>query len=131
MQEGISKPTLLINNETIAIVPNSATFDEGEGETTVRAMSAGGGSIELVISTDAEGMVGGFKVELPNTAKYINLARGWKKNPGKNVIQMLGNNKQGKPLSRTITEASITNNYEVELSSDGKLSLEWVGMPPI
>lgn len=126
----ISKPTVSINNNPIAIIPNSCKGDEGEGETNVRATSAGGGAVELVISDNAEDKIGKVSFDIANTMENIDLARGWKKNPGKNVVQITGE-VGGKVFSRVYTQASITNNYEFELSSDGKLSLEWAGTQPI
>jgi hypothetical protein len=117
----ISKPTIIVNNNPVAIIPNSFKFTEGEGETTVRTQSTGGGGVEIVISDNAEDKTSKFSVELMNTKKNIELARGWKKNPGVNVVESNG---QG-GFNRIFNASSITNDYEVELSTDGKLSLEW------
>jgi hypothetical protein len=127
----ISKPEVSVNNNVIAIVPNSAKGDEGEGETTVSAASGGGGSIVIVISDNAEEKIGKFAFDMMSTKKNIDIARGWKKNPGRNVIQVTGETGGGQPFSRVYAQASITNNPEFELSTDGKISLEWAGMPPI
>lgn len=126
----ISKPAVVINNNPVAILPNTAKGNEGEGETTVRTQSGGGGNIELVITDNAEDKTGMFNMDIANTPENIELARGWKKNPGVNVIEVSGEI-ANKPWNRIYNACSITNNYEFELSSDGKLSLEWLGEPPI
>ena len=38
----LSVPTVIVNGETIKIVPNSFTYSGGEGEIKVRSASAGG-----------------------------------------------------------------------------------------
>ncbi len=126
----ISKPSIVINNNPVAILPNSSKGNEGEGETTVRTQSAGGGNIELVITDNAEDKTGMFSFDLANTPQNIELARGWKKNPGVNVIEVSGE-VAGVPWGRIYNQCSITNNYEFELSADGKASLEWHGEAPL
>ena len=126
----ISKPNVVVNNNTVAIVPGSCKFTEGEGTTNVRAASSGGGSVELIISDNAEEKIGMISFELPNTAENINLARGWKKNPGANVVEVNGE-AGGVAFNRVFNAASIANDYEAELSTDGKLSLEWKTEAPI
>ena len=49
----LSVPSVIVNNETIAIVPNSFSYDGGEGEINVRAASGGGNTIESVHSVNA------------------------------------------------------------------------------
>ena len=122
MAKGISTPQFLVNNEPIAIIPNTLKYTEGKGVTTTRATSTGGGGIEYVTTTNAEEFIGKVSVEIANTAENIKLARGWKNNPGKNGIRI----NEGS-FSRVFTEMSIANEYEVELSTEGKLSLEWEG----
>lgn len=126
----VSKPSLTINNNPVAVLPNTVKYDEGEGETTVRTQSTGGGGIELVISDNAEEKFSTVSFEMANTVDNIALARGWKKNPGLQVVKISGE-AGGKKFNRVINGASIANNYEVELSSDGKLSLEMKGEPAI
>jgi len=127
----ISKPSVKVNNNPIAIIPNSAKFDEGEGETSVSAISIGGGGVELVVSDDATDKVGMVSFEIPNTPANIDLARGWKKNPGDNVVEVDGKTKDGKKFNRVFNQASVVNNYEVELGVEGKISLDWKSQPPI
>jgi hypothetical protein len=126
----ISKPAVRVNNNPVGIVPNSCKFDEGEGETNIRTASTGGGGVSLIISDNAEDKIGTISFDLPNTIENIELARGWKKNPGANFVEVSGE-VGGETFSRVFNAASITNNYEVELSSDGKLSLEWKSEQPL
>lgn len=129
-QFAISKPAIIVNNNPVAILPNTCMFDEGEGETTVRNQNAGGNANELVISDDAEQKVGKVSFELANTVQNIDLARGWKKNPGANVVEVTGQ-VGNQSFERIFNAASIVNNYEVNLQTDGNIALEWVGEQPL
>jgi hypothetical protein len=125
MGDIISKPSVRVNNETIAIVPNSAAYTEGEGESDVFAASTGGAGIEVVTSDNAENKLSMCKFDVYATPELVKLARGWKKNPGNNVVEMDGENSEGKSLSRVFNFATLQNDYEVMLQSEGKISLEW------
>ena len=50
----LSNPTVQVNDDTIAIVPNSIEYKTGIGDKNVKSQSAGGNSIEVVITEDAE-----------------------------------------------------------------------------
>ena len=126
MARKLSKPTIKINNEPVPIVPNSCTYTEGEGETMTETESVGGGKVQVVTSDSAEDKLSDVKFEMMPTEQNIAKARGWKKNPGGLVIAL---SEDG--FSRSISQASLTNNYEVALSSDGKLSLEFSGASSI
>lgn len=123
----ISKPSVIVNDNPVNILPNTFKFGEGLGETTVRTQSAGGGSVESVISDNAEDKLGKFSFEMANTPGNIALARGWKQNPGVNSVDSTGSGN----FSRIFNNSSITNDYEVTLSTDGNIALEWAGDAPI
>ena len=129
-QFAVTKPTILVNNNPVAIIPNSCVFDEGKGETNVRNQNAGGGSNEVVVSEDAEQEIGKITFELANTVKNIDLARGWKRNPGLNVVELTGE-VGNQSFERVFNSASVTNNYEVTLSADGNIPIEWMGDQPL
>jgi hypothetical protein len=126
----LSKPSVRVNNEAIAISPNSCKVGDGEGETTVRTQSGGGNSVELVITDDASQKIGTVMFDMLNTIKNIKLAKGWKKNPGKNVVSVSGE-LDGEVFSQTYRIASITNKVEWGLAADGNTSLEWSGAQPV
>lgn len=126
MPSAISKPTVKVNNEVWPIKPNTAKYTEGEGETEVQTQSAGGGSIEIVTSDSAEDKMSMVSFEMLNTPENIKRARAAKKNPGGNVVEL----SEGS-FSRVVAQASIVNDFEVELSSTGKLALDWRGAPSI
>jgi len=122
----IANPSVVVNNIPIAIVANSCTFTEGLGEQMVEPQSAGGQLTESVYSQDVKSKLSTVKFNLANTDANINLARKWKINANANVIVITG-----ETLSRTFTNASLISDYEVALSSDGAIELEWKSDPAV
>ncbi len=122
----LSRPTVIVNNVPVPIIPNTFKFDEGQGETNVSTQSLGGNKVDVVTSDNAEDKIGKCSFEMKATEDNVKNARGWKLNPGVNVIKVSEGGFQ-----RVFQQMSIMNNYEVELSAEGKLSLEWEGAQPI
>ena len=83
----ISVPTILVNSQTIAIVPNSFSYDGGEGEINVRSASAGGGNSTSVHSQNAESQVGKCKFDVYLQPGVDGNIRSWKSRVGANSIQ--------------------------------------------
>lgn len=125
----ISDPSVLVNNVAVAIVPNSCTFDEGFGEQKVTVQSAGGGQLQQVFANDVSTNLGSVKFSLAATVANIALARSWKANQNRNVISITSSVADG-TLTRTFTNAAICNNYEIPLSADGVIELEFKGDKP-
>lgn len=121
----ISAPSIIVNNEPVAIVPNSFEYDEGLGEQMVRAASTGGGAVEQVYSEDVESNFSEFKFEIYPDARSIELARKWKSNRNQNVVQIAGKAPDGTSLTRTFQNAAILANYKVALGSDKTIELGW------
>lgn len=130
MSEQLSNVSVIVNNDLVAIIPNSFTFTEGLGEQTVRAASAGGAQVEQVYSDNVEMRYSTIKFDLPATIANIAKAREWKQNKNRNLLQMAGKTVDGN-ITRTFSQASLLSNYEIGVSSDGKLSLEWRSSPAV
>jgi len=120
MPIALANPTVLINNLSVAIVPNSCTYTEGKGEQSVRVQSAGGGSVQSVLSNDIETNLSMVKFDMSATAENIETILTWKNNANANVISISGNG-----LTRSFANAALTNDYEVSLGSDSVISLEF------
>ena len=119
----LTDATVIVNNETIGVIPNSVKFDEGLGEQKLRSVSVGGGKTEQVYAQDVETKFSMLKFDVPTTVDNIRLAREWKLNGNANVAQITAENADGNVI-RTFTGAAITNNYEVDMSVDGNISIE-------
>lgn len=123
----LSVPTVIVNDETIAIVPNSFTYDGGEGEVTVRAASAGGGNTTSVHSQNAETQIGKCKFDVflvPGLDSYIAV---WKENVGANRIQVIQRAPGGDSVTLSFDNMSLMNAVERTASADGVTSLEFEG----
>jgi hypothetical protein len=120
MAIALSNPTVLINNISVAVVPNSVSYTEGKGEQTVRVQSAGGGSVQSVLSNNVETNLSTVKMSLFPTAENIALILTWKNNANENAISITGSG-----LTRSFTNATLTSDYEVQLGSDTQIDLEF------
>ncbi len=127
MSQAIANPTVQINSVPIFVVPNSVTYTEGKGEQNVRVQSGGGGTVDPVISNNVETNKSMFKFSIYPTAENIEIARGWKSNPGLNAVAVTGDN----DFSRSINFATIVNDYEVNLGADTTIELEFQGAPAV
>lgn len=110
MAIALSNPTVLINNISVAVVPNSVSYTEGKGEQMVRVQSAGGGSVQSVLSNNVETNLSTVKMSLFPTAENIALILTWKNNANANAISITGSG-----LTRSFTNAALTSDYEVSL----------------
>lgn len=114
----LSDVTVVVNNEPIAIVPNSVSFSEGFGEQNMRAASSGGGVTEQVYSENVETNFSMLKFEMYPDIDSIESVRSWKSNKNRNVFSISGSTPDGKSLTRTFNKAAILGDYEVNLGSD-------------
>lgn len=126
----VSDAAVQVNNNTVAIIPNTLEYDEGLGEQEVRAASAGGGQIEQIYSNNIETNFSMVKFSIPSTVENIALAREWKTNRNQNLVQLSGRTPEGN-VTRTFSQASLPNNYTVPLTSDGNIELEFKSNPAI
>ena len=120
----LSDATVLVNDEVVAIVPNTLKFTEGFGEQTVRAASVGGGAVEQVFSKDVESALSKVMFDIHTTPDNVKLARTWKSNKNQNVVAIAGKTAEA-DLTRTFTQAAMVNDPEIEISSEGVINVEF------
>lgn len=125
----LSAPSVIVNNQTIAIVPNSLKYDGGEGEISVRAASAGGGSITTVHTVNVETKIGKVMFDVYPDTEIDALISQWKENVGGNSIQAIQVNNNGKSVTLAWDNMSLVNSVERQASADGVVSLEFNGDP--
>jgi hypothetical protein len=125
MSKRITSPTITVNNYTVGIQPNTGTYREGKGEQTV-STAAAGNTIDTIYSDNAESKMSFVSFELPTTAENIELARSWKSNEDNNLISLVDTG-----VTRTFQKMALTNDYDVNLSSDGTIALEFMGLPAV
>lgn len=129
MGQAISTPAIKIDGDTIGIVPNSAIFTLGSGETIVRAASAGGNSVEAIHTVNAESKIGDFKVGLYVTADNLRLIQTLKSRVGLIEIGAIDSVVQTTSASITLQNASLCNDPEAGLGADTTMTFEFKGSP--
>jgi len=120
--EQISDPSVVVNDITVNVVPNSVSYKSGNGEQSVKVQSAGNGLVSVVTSTNVETKKGMVKFSVYSTEQAIALKELWQSNGGGNVIE-LGS------VNLTMSQGTMVNDPEITLSDDGKVELEFQGAP--
>ena len=124
----ISTPTIQVSNETISIIPNSFKYKGGLGERNVRTQSAGGSSVDVVMTENAETKKSMVSFELINTAGNISLMEDWHAALNANSITASDNNQN---FTKSFANMTMINDPEVTLSQDGNLTVEFEGSPAV
>lgn len=120
----LSTPAMYVSGILIKVVPNSVTMMI-PGEVNVRAMSAGGGVVEIVAGVNAEKLVGDVKFDIANTAENIELARGWRNDANNGLYQTLRLVELTAQYS--FDQMFLSNEPEVMFKSDGNMKIEFKG----
>lgn len=126
----VSDATVTVNNDIVAVTPNSVMFTEGLGEQNIRAASAGGGQVEQIYSNNIESNFSTVRFDMPSTLENIAKARQWKASRNLNLVQIMGRTPEG-DVSRSFTQAAILNDYEINLGSDTNITIEFKSNPAI
>jgi hypothetical protein len=119
----LSDAAVVVNNEAVAVIPNTVKFTEGFGEQKMRAASIGDGKVEQIFSNDVETSFSKIMFEVPTTVDNISLVRSWKALQNGNVVSIAGTNSEG-TITRTFQKAAILGDYEVEIGSEASISVE-------
>lgn len=119
----LSDPSVIINNEAVNVAPNSVEVDDGLGEQTVLAQSAGNGKVSTVYANNVETNIGEIKFSFRNTPENYNYARALKGNLNRNVVVVAGTTPDGQSVTRTMTEAAFTNKLSAKFSQDGLIDV--------
>ena len=93
---------------------------------TVRVKSGGGGAKKIVVTENAETQTSTVKFTLLTEDSAIKTVRGWLQLRDANRIEIV---EQG--ITRTFTQAIITNNPENAIGESGEIPLEWVSQAAV
>ncbi len=129
MTQAFSNPTVRINDVTISVVPNTVRSIGGDGETNVRAASAGGNSITTIHTANAESKIGQIMFDVYPTKINEQLIRSLKNNIGANTVSLVESFSDGTSASETLITASMTNDPEKAKAADGTMPFEFSGNP--
>lgn len=122
----LSVPAIRVNNDLIAIVPNSFKYKSGDGEIKVRAGSTGGGGAKAVHSQDAEMMYSSVVFRIFPTINNIEILRTWKAGIAANTIDVLQEG-VSKDLALAFKNMSLTNDPDVEGGADTDIEMMFAG----
>jgi hypothetical protein len=120
----LSTPAVYVSGVLIKVVPNSVR-KKIPGEVNVRAMSAGGGAIDVVAGVNAEKLIGECSFDLAATAENVALVKGWRENSNNAIpetirlVEIAG--------QYAFDTMYLANEPEVEFKSDGNMKCEWKG----
>ena len=122
----LSNPTVEINDITIRILPNTLSYKLGKGDVNIRAQSAGGNSVEAVITEDAETKISMVKFSLTVTDTNRDLVEGWQENrfQGGNTIRF-SEKGSDKPLS--FSGMVVMTDPEYSVGADSTVEIEFEG----
>lgn len=120
----LSTPKVLVDGRIIKIIPNSCVYEPG-GETNIRAVSAGGGTVDIVAGVNAEEMVSTVSFEVAHTAEMSDFVRAQraKANRGESVtIRIVEATQQF-----AFAPMYLQNKPSLEFKADGSVKMEYKG----
>jgi hypothetical protein len=124
LQRTLSNPTVVINDVTIGIKPNSLMFKDGKGTRTVRAQSGGGSSIVIIVTEDASTKLSEVTFILANTEQNIGYKRDWQGLDDGSVISLVDGG-----FNTVFNEMVVTDDPEVNLGAEGEITVKFQGLP--
>jgi len=127
--KALSVPTIKVNNDVQAIVPNSFKYKSGDGETKVRAASAGGGNVTAVHTQNAESMFSTLSFSIYPTADNLGRIRDWKDAIGGNTVEAVqrGDSTGDGDIALFFKNMSVTNDPDINAGADGVIEIEMAG----
>lgn len=123
-EKTLSNPAVEVNNNTVGIIPNTLTYKRGKGDLALRPQSAGGDSIEMIKTENAETKKGMVKFSLYNTKTNADLYESWQDLTDGVSIQF-----SDEAFVRAFRNMFIITDPEVALGADGNIELEFEGNP--
>ena len=120
----LSTPATYISGVLTAVIPNSVMY-KIPGEANVRAVSSGGGAVDIVSGINAEKLVGEVHMEIAVTKANVTM-----------VEKLAANRLIGQTDTITIADGDfqrawdqviLANEPDVAMKSDGNMKLEFKG----
>lgn len=120
----LSAPILFLDGRRLKVIPNSVKH-EVPGEAKVRAVSAGGGAVEMVYGVDIEAYACKVEFELAATQEYAELAMDYaarRTNGERTTIKIVEDTAQFH-----YDQLTLTNKIEIPHEPEGKIKFEFMG----
>jgi hypothetical protein len=122
----LANPTVEVNDAVIGIVPNSCSFKSGKGDINIRAQSAGGNSIDVIRTENAETKISMVKFKLYNTSANVDLKNEWQDSVNGNTIALSDGD-----FIISFREMFVITDPETMLGADGEIEIEFNGRPSL
>lgn len=123
-EKTLANPTVEVNNGVIAIIPNSLSYKRGKGDVNMRAQSAGGDSVDVVKTVNAETKKSMVKFSLINTKTNIELYEGWQ-----DAVDGVTVRFSDGALTKSFQGMSVITDPEVNLGAEGNIEVTFEGKP--
>lgn len=122
MSNQLVDPVIKINNETVAIVPNTFKFKGGFGESKLLPQSSGNGQVDTVFAENMEDKKSAVKFEMRVTSENIEYVKTLKQNKKNNAITA-----QEDTTNLTFLNMALVNDPETTCSPEGKIEFHFEG----
>jgi len=118
----LANPTVEVNDVVIAIRPNSLKYKKGKGDRNARAQSAGGDSVDIVVTEDADTKKSmcGFTLILTKSAD--DLIDAWIANFDQNTVRLSEGD-----FVLSFRQMTILSEPERAPGSDGEVEITFEG----
>lgn len=123
MAEIIFDAQIRVNNEAVNIIPNSAKFVPGFGESSIMTQSSGNGNVEQVRSENIETKISKLIFSMRSTTANIAQIESWKRNKNANGITVTADG----GFVKVIDGAECVIDPEYSFSNEGEIPIEFHG----
>ena len=120
----LSAPKVQINGQTIKIIPGSVERDI-PGERKVRAVSAGGNAVDMVVGQNVEELKAQVKFSLAHTAENFNLVEKLADDANRGIPATIKIIEQTKNLS--YEQMYMTSKPTAKYEAEGSIDVEFEG----
>ncbi len=126
MGNALSNPVMEIDGDVISYIPNSVVYNEGAGEMKVKVESAGGGTVEPIVTENAETKIGMVKFKVSPTSTHLGQIREWQTSSRDGGVTI---DLSKDDIQVPFTQMILINNPDVNVGVDGEIELEFEGAP--
>lgn len=119
----LNSAIVTVDDINVKVVPNSVSYNDGDGEVTLRTQTAGS-TVEVVESVNAETQIGMAKFTLISTPENADLLRTWSRSDDPHTITLA---QRGTDFTRTFLNMRVTNNPDINIGHDAVIEVEFKG----
>jgi len=127
MSLGLSNPSIEVNDVVISIVPNSYASKRGVGDMNIRAQSAGGNSIETVVTENAESKISMVKFSIISTADNLALLDSWLSTSRNGIGNTIRASENNTDLVEAYSGMVIVTEPDRPRGADAQIDIEFKG----